>query len=502
MKREYFNLIAGLILISCIGLKAQTVLSSQLCNETLTLANSPYMAHTTVVVPQGCSLKVEPGVEIRMAQSAFLIIRGQAEFRGTVSQPVYIHAKDTSWGLIYLDNTGTDVRSVFDHVVIRDATIGPHGTTHEDSAFQVAAISGWGSGAEISYCIFTSNLMCVYFYDCPNTVIKSCRFDIDNIGEKIHIERCDHTRIDSCEFFFTAGLGDVIDIDGSDSCAVSHCCIFGGDGDAIDVGNSDSTGCRHVEIAGNFIWDMGDKGVSAGERCTDITIHHNVILGCDLGISAKAGAVAYADHNTLYGNRIGVRACDCLAGWGPGSLEVTNSIIAGSADSTFVVSSAASLAVSYSLSDVELIPGTGNIMGDPLFVSAVADTSGDFHLTAASPAIDQGDPAAGNDPDGTRNDIGAHYFNKAIGISSVQGKKMIRVFPNPARHSCTVVVDSEAPGERFHVSIIDMHGHKVSAAELTHKRSQINIAGIRPGIYIIEMLTENKLKFVERIVIE
>jgi hypothetical protein len=54
--------------------------------------------------------------------------------------------------------------------------------------------------------------------------------------------------------------------------------------------------------------------------------------------------------------------------------------------------------------------GTGNIDVDPLFVDPV---NKDFHLRAGSPCIDTGDPNSPPDPDGTRADMGAFYYNQA-----------------------------------------------------------------------------------------
>ncbi len=53
--------------------------------------------------------------------------------------------------------------------------------------------------------------------------------------------------------------------------------------------------------------------------------------------------------------------------------------------------------------------GEGNIDEDPLFNDP---DNGDFHLTADSPCIDTGDPEADQDPDGTRADMGALFFNQ------------------------------------------------------------------------------------------
>jgi|GEM_PF-1256140 len=53
--------------------------------------------------------------------------------------------------------------------------------------------------------------------------------------------------------------------------------------------------------------------------------------------------------------------------------------------------------------------GLGMIDADPLFVNPI---NGDFHLQAGSPCIDTGDPNSPLDPDGTRADMGALYFDQ------------------------------------------------------------------------------------------
>nr|MBC8399895.1 hypothetical protein [Candidatus Neomarinimicrobiota bacterium] len=66
------------------------------------------------------------------------------------------------------------------------------------------------------------------------------------------------------------------------------------------------------------------------------------------------------------------------------------------------------------------------IYGDPLFVNPAND---DYHLQWASPAIDAGDPDSPLDPDGSRADMGAFYFDQSdtipptvsiIGLSSTE----------------------------------------------------------------------------------
>ncbi len=56
-----------------------------------------------------------------------------------------------------------------------------------------------------------------------------------------------------------------------------------------------------------------------------------------------------------------------------------------------------------------ITPGTGNIVSDPVFVNPAQF---DFNLQASSPCIDAGDPASRMDPDSTRADMGALYFDQ------------------------------------------------------------------------------------------
>ncbi|MFH1861565.1 MAG: right-handed parallel beta-helix repeat-containing protein [bacterium] len=60
-------------------------------------------------------------------------------------------------------------------------------------------------------------------------------------------------------------------------------------------------------------------------------------------------------------------------------------------------------------------PGTGNISGDPNFVDVLHQ---DLRLQWGSPCIDAGNPASTyNDPDSTRSDIGAGYFNQTLPVN-------------------------------------------------------------------------------------
>jgi hypothetical protein len=80
------------------------------------------------------------------------------------------------------------------------------------------------------------------------------------------------------------------------------------------------------------------------------------------------------------------------------------------------------------------LSGIGNITDDPMFTDT---TSRDLTLQEYSPCIDTGDPNSPLDPDGTRADMGAYYFNQSSVIitNPTQGTPsefvLLPNYPNP-----------------------------------------------------------------------
>jgi hypothetical protein len=130
------------------------------------------------------------------------------------------------------------------------------------------------------------------------------------------------------------------------------------------------------------------------------------LFRCEIfGNSAELGggaADSFLDRCTLWGNfgsTTGGVYAEFLA-------TVRDSILWNNGDE---LGSGVNGQVTVTFSDVEGgSVGIGNIDADPRFWNA---PEGDFHLRASSPCIDAGDPASKLDPDGTRADMGARYFN-------------------------------------------------------------------------------------------
>lgn len=460
----------------------QTNLPSVLaCNEILTTSGNPYIVDSTITIKPGCILTVNPGVEIRMAENTHLIVKGKVDFFGTAAQPIFIHAKDTTWGNILVDSTLTQ-KSTFSYVVIENARLSV-GINQEPGA-----IYGYFSALEIKNCYFKNNLRCIAIYQCANAIIKNCTLDSTNVGEKIHGQYCNNAVVDSSIFYFTHGDRDVIDFDASNNIMISNNRIYGGGDDGIDIGQCDSIGCNGVTIQGNYIFNMANKGVSNGELCQNININYNVIVDCAMGIGAKSGAIVIADHNTLYHNRLGINSYHHLnQSWGPGNLTVTNSIIADS-DTAWNVDPTAFLSVSYSLADDTLFPGIGNIKGDPMFFSPASDPSGDFHLLITSAAVDKGDPTFALDPDGSRTDIGRYYLNQNTSVQTLnQNSEFELIYPNPSNGNFMMRLIPDYKINRL--VVLNILGKVVQENEFLGNRTgyQIDLSAQAAGVYYLKL---------------
>ena len=241
---------------------------------------------------------------------------------------------------------------------------------------------------------------------------------------------------------------------------------------------------------------MLNKGISNGEYCINVNIDHNLIVGCGLGIGAKSGAQVIADHNTLYYNRMGVNSYDHLNQiWGPGHLTVTNSIITGS-DTTKNVDPTAYLSISYSLSADTLLTGIGNIMGDPMFVSAIQTrfpthfNTGDYHLMPLSAAIDKGDSTFALDPDGSITDIGRYYLNQNTSVQKLNHNlEMDLIYPNPSNGKFILKM---TPDYKIHrLVVLNDLGKIIRENEFFGggTRYQIDLSAQSAGVYYLQLFS-------------
>ena len=115
-------------------------------------------------------------------------------------------------------------------------------------------------------------------------------------------------------------------------------------------------------------------------------------------------------NNTFYGFEYGLQTLNTTA-------EFFNNIIW---DTQFAVDVTSSN-INICYNDMYLYSGgTGNIDDDPLFVTTDTSSVECLHLLSSSPCIDAGNPDSQyNDPDGTRSDMGAFYYDQSGNIPDI-----------------------------------------------------------------------------------
>ncbi|MCB9208413.1 MAG: CotH kinase family protein [Ignavibacteriales bacterium] len=377
-----------------------SIISSNIIeNTTLNISGSPYFAKGNVIVNPNVSLTVDAGVEILMPENANLIIKGDIQFNGTEEQPITIKANENSgfnkWGYIFIDSA--TAKSNIKYVNLLQATQNKY-----DSS-QIGAISSYKSDLLIENVTILDAPFPI-FVQFGNVVIRNCKLHTEEVSDLINIKYAESALTENCDLRGNNQFDtDAIDYDNISSGIIRNNRIYnfyGFNSDGIDLGE----GAKEILVEGNLILNCNDKGISVGQGSTAI-VKHNIIVNCAQGLGIKDdSSYAYIDRNTFYNCDYGVASFEKNIGAGGGNAEIVNSIFSKSVLAPVFVDNLSQLKVDYSLSDNDELEGIGNIKANP-------QLSNNFILTQNSPAVNTGNPATELDPDGTRADIGAKYFD-------------------------------------------------------------------------------------------
>jgi len=145
-------------------------------------------------------------------------------------------------------------------------------------------------------------------------------------------------------------------------------------------------------------------------------------------------------------------------------------------------------------------PDSSNIIEDPQFVSI---DSLDFHLTEDSPCIDAGDPDSPRDPDGTRADMGAYYYNTDAGVELFNPNLtpddiVLKPYPNPFNSQTNLSFSLPNPSS-LSIDIYDLTGRRVQSwGEMTypagHHRIIWSPQQLPSGSYFVKLAAGDEVK--------
>jgi len=459
----------------------------------LTQDRSPYLVVEDLLVPEGDSLRIEPGVELifqpRSGYGLSLIVNGKLTAVGTRTDSIALVSPGTWSGIKFLSpypDTSVISHAILsnaDHAVVTDSQAV---LTIDHSSFQEPMY------ATVTYGRSSLSIDSSYFYGVPSMFLKCIGASV--IVANSYFE-CHESVWNPAHFVFE---------DAAD-CNISHCSFVGGWGGKADfssrlnfIGNrvfNTENGISFMNgtsgIAANNIFVGGEDegiGVYGGDS---ILISNNVFFrvpsGVDLGSEAPSVSV---QNNLFIGNQVGIETYHLY----PPFTNISYNDFFDN-DSDFV----------------NCIPDSTNIFLDPVLQDTI-----DFRLSLGSPCIDAGDPDPFfNDVDSTRNDIGcwggpwggSYPYSP---ILSHQPKPIPTEFallpPYPNPFNSVLVIPFTLPIEQeVTITVYNILGQKVQEFSFPPlppgvHRVVWNSGSCASGIYIVRLISDGK-EFNQKVVL-
>jgi parallel beta-helix repeat protein len=288
-----------------------------------TLAGSPYTLTTTLDVPKGTVLTVDPGVTAHLAAGVGIKVEGQILAEGTATAPITFDRSGTSgdWAGITIDygGDGTVRRSAVRFAKLLNATtiftINATGTS--EVLIEDCDIDDWTSLA-----VHWDN-------GCNALHINRCRMGMNTpvalqSHEIVNGYRSD-ALVEHCVFGPRVGYNDQVDLGntswGGPVPTVAYSEFYPGQDDAIDYDEMDGyiignfvhghrpppdgpkePGCPQYPIGGGNV----NGGGLTGNQGSRPWVEDNIIYDCYQGIGYKNGAEPTIINNTIVGCTWGV----------------------------------------------------------------------------------------------------------------------------------------------------------------------------------------------------
>ena len=257
----------------------------------VTLNSGSYYINKNIIIPKNLTLTIQPGAKLYFAPDISIFSYAKIIAKANFNNPIIFTASNKSkpWGVISLIGKETN-NSIFDNCKF-----------------------SYGSKDSINGIYFTGQLA----VHNSEVIIINSEFSYAQADDSLNIKYGSESNVENNNFHNNSS--DAIDFDWTNGQIKNN--IFNNNlGDAIDLSGSQTF------IVNNKIKNSGDKGISVGEKSGPI-IFNNLITNNLIGIEIKDLSKAIIITNTILNNSIGVNAYQKKPIFGPGYVEVYNTII-------------------------------------------------------------------------------------------------------------------------------------------------------------------------------
>ncbi len=528
--KKIFLIIAAFISIYSFS-SAQTSIPAGNVSGTWTLDGSPYLIQGAIMIPNGSTLTIEPGVTVNFQGSYKLYVQGRLLAIGAVADSITFTAADTTngWLGIQFDNTPTtNDTSKFYCCKLQ------HSKTTSSSSKQGAFYLGFSkviiSNCHISNCSANTSVGGSAAIYCDggspiithNLISNNTTTNIGALnGGGIYCWASSPVISNNIISNNSSNYGGGICCDNSSPMilnnVISNNTASKSGGGGIYCNNSNAKITNNM-ISDNSASTGGGGGIyiySGSPVIINNTISNNTVYNGGGGIYCEYSSPAIT-NNTITNNSAANGGALFFTLYS--SLSLYNNILWGNTASTsgqqvylddensdpnFYYCDVQGGTAAFGLNGSIFYTGTyqDNIDTIPMLVSPSAGSgtgyngvTADWSLQEASPCINAGttdttglslppkDKAGNPRINGGRIDIGAYEYLLINSIHEVLTTFSMSIYPNPATNNLTVEVQQNSE-----IEILNINGQTIETIYNKDAKTTIDLGKLSNGVYIIEV---------------
>ncbi len=443
------------------AIHAETIVSGEV-SGVWNVEGSPYLVTDTLIVPEGETLLIEPGVEVIFQDQTDstrtpVYVFGTLEAAGEEGDSVYFHTAGAAFRGFVSPFEYEDSRIAFNYCVMDSVLNGIESDRGENvirqsriRALNAVIFSSFGVQMDtVEYNIFQhaplipGQLLYLHLYNgvlryndgpdvwvrlCPNTGQNLASIENNSFfslyvdlarygGEAVEIRYNHLARADlsAGEMYWHHNESGCFAVSGWADILIENSTFL-----YLDMWMATGT-IRNNQVIETGAIGQNRVGIEISQ-CGPVDVIDNLIINFQTGIVVHTSPVSRIEGNTVYFRDTGLELRNLSDNEG----EIVENILLGddvNCTGIVFISNPVPLEISYNciyaVSEVAdgLDLDDTNLLTNPIFAGGEPF---DYTLQANSPCIDAGDPDSPDDHDGTPADIGCFYYDQTIDNPPVQ----------------------------------------------------------------------------------